>query len=70
MLPRDWGQIDPDAQCTFWARPVFREGVKMHNRKKRSGQRKRLAPSVRAQVIIAALGAVSAVAGCVGQIAR
>ncbi len=42
----------------------------MHNRKKRSGQRKRLAPSVRAQVIIAALGAVSAVAGCVGQIAR
>ncbi|MFF5185358.1 hypothetical protein ACFY30_16485 [Streptomyces sp. NPDC000345] len=37
---------------------------------KRDSRRKQLDPAMRAQVIIAVLGVVSAVAGCVAQLAR
>ncbi|GAA3085103.1 hypothetical protein GCM10020000_84520 [Streptomyces olivoverticillatus] len=42
----------------------------MRKRAKGPGQRKQIGPDTRAQVIIAVLGAVTAIAGCVAQFAR
>lgn len=42
----------------------------MRKRVKRPGQRKRIGPDIRAQVVIAVLGAVTSIAGCVQQFAR
>ncbi len=53
-----------------WASPSIWEVVNMGKRAKEPGRRKQLDPAHRAQVIIAVLGAVSAVAGCVAQLTR
>ncbi|MFD3994199.1 hypothetical protein [Streptomyces sp. NPDC058583] len=42
----------------------------MQKRAKGPGQRKRIGPDSRAQVIVAVLGAVTSIAGCVAQFAR
>lgn len=42
----------------------------MQKRARRPNQRKWIGPDIRAQVIIAVLGAVTSIAGCVAQFAR
>ncbi|MFB7864756.1 MULTISPECIES: hypothetical protein [unclassified Streptomyces] len=42
----------------------------MRKRAKRPGRRKRIGSDTRVQVIIAVLGAVTSIAGCVAQFAR
>lgn len=48
----------------------FRGEVNMQKRAKGPGRRKRLDPATRAQVILAVLGAVTTIAGCVAQFSR
>ena len=42
----------------------------MRKQAKRPGRGKRIGPDIRAQVIVAVLGAVTSIAGCVAQFAR
>ncbi|MFF7444405.1 hypothetical protein [Streptomyces sp. NPDC008122] len=42
----------------------------MRKRVKHPGRRKRIGPDIRAQVLIAVLGAITSIAGCVAQFAR